>query len=381
MARPMRLGIFLDSTAGILCFYWLSDDTRTLLHTFHSTFTEPVYPVLSILGGSLTLPAVEKLEMDHVPLGFTPEVSRERIGISYSFQFPGSGLYRCSLTGLVFRVTHKGEVMYRTEIWDDMLLQLSNKQPGGPLFSIQCPQDCISELQLPHCEPEPALVSDCLYVGHITDDGMSIIQPLKVTETHVAVRVPHLSGFGIILDRIKKIKAHLMKPIRGQVLLFLRHLHRPLNILSVILLPSNVPLQDVKEQHTDSKFIQAPSFSFFHKGKTYSLHSDPDGFTIQPKDRRPRLRKSLSADEKLRTVRPDFIYQVSNPVLNKLLDELQHCRVITDDEAEDIRTRTRSEKARELIDSVRKKGAEASSKMISALCSNDQYLSNELGLL
>ncbi|XP_038126977.1 uncharacterized protein LOC119773864 isoform X2 [Cyprinodon tularosa] len=437
LARPMRLGIFLDSTAGILCFYWLSDDTRTLLHTFHSTFTEPVYPVFSTLGGSLTLPAVEKLEMDHVPLGFTPEVSRERIGISYSFQFPGSGLYRCSLTGLVFRVTHKGEVMYRTQIWDDMLLQLSNKQPGGPLFSIQCPQDCIGELQLPHCEPEPALVSDCLYVGHVTDDGMSIIQPLKVTETHVAVRVPHLSGFGIILDRIKKIKAHLMKPIRGQVLLFLRHLHRPLNILSVILLPSNVPLQDVKEHHTDSEFIQAPSFSFFHKSKTYSLHSDPDGFTIQPKaaqffenygpnyhatfeitlptsteevtvmvrsleeekvwdyvlhlpvsvspasaeDKRPRLRESLSADEKLRTVRPDFIYQVSNPVLNKLLDELQHCRVITDDEAEDIRTRTRSEKARELIDSVRKKGAEASSKMISALCSNDQYLSNELGLL
>uniref|UniRef100_A0A3Q2E0H5 B30.2/SPRY domain-containing protein n=1 Tax=Cyprinodon variegatus TaxID=28743 RepID=A0A3Q2E0H5_CYPVA len=48
LARPRRLGIFLDSTAGILCFYWLSDDTRTLFHTFHSTFTEPVYPVFSI---------------------------------------------------------------------------------------------------------------------------------------------------------------------------------------------------------------------------------------------------------------------------------------------------------------------------------------------
>ncbi|MED6240386.1 hypothetical protein ATANTOWER_020323 [Ataeniobius toweri] len=282
-----------------------------------------------------------------------------------------------------------------------------------------------------------ALVLDCLSVGHITDVGISIIQPLKITETHLVVRVSHLSGFGIVLDRFKRFKDFLTKPIRGQVLLFLRHLHRPLNILSVILLPSNVPLQEVKRQHTESKFIQAPSFCSFHKSKTYSLHSDPEGFTIQPKtfqffenygpnyhatfeitlpastekvtvmvqspeeenvwdyvlhlpvsaspapadEKRMRLGKSLSADEKLRTVRPDFIVQVSNPVLDKLLDELQHCRVMTDAEAKEVRTRPRSEKARELIDTVRRKGVEASSKMISALCSNDGYLSSELGLM
>uniref|UniRef100_A0A3B3TSJ8 CARD domain-containing protein n=1 Tax=Poecilia latipinna TaxID=48699 RepID=A0A3B3TSJ8_9TELE len=83
----------------------------------------------------------------------------------------------------------------------------------------------------------------------------------------------------------------------------------------------------------------------------------------------------------LRSVRPDFIDHVSNPVLDKLLDELQHCRVISDAEADQIRTKPRVEKARELIDTVRKKGAEASSRMTSALCSNDPYLSSELGLL
>ncbi|XP_014877342.1 NACHT, LRR and PYD domains-containing protein 12-like isoform X2 [Poecilia latipinna] len=280
LARTRRVGLFLDWPAGILCFYWVSDDTRTLLHTFHSTFTEPVYPSFGVLAGSLTLLTVEKLETDHVPLGFTPEVTRERIGVSYSFKFPGSGLFQCSLTGLVFRVTREAELTYRTQIWDEMLLLTANKQPGGPLFSIECPQDCIRELQLPHCRPEAALLPDCLSVGHITDDGMSVIPPLKVTETHVVVSVSHLSGFGIVFDRIKKF---LTKPIRGQVLLFLRQLQRPLSILSVILLPSNVPLQDVKEQHTGSKFIQAPSFCSFHKGKTYCLHSDPSGLTIQPK--------------------------------------------------------------------------------------------------
>ncbi|XP_008420138.1 NACHT, LRR and PYD domains-containing protein 12-like isoform X2 [Poecilia reticulata] len=430
--QPMRVGMFLDWPAGILCFYWVSGDTRTLLHTFHSTFTEPVYPAFTVQAFSLTLLTVEKLETDHVPLGFTPEVSRERVGVSYSFQFPGSGLFQCSLTGLVFRATREAELTYRTQIWDEMLLLSANKQPGGPLFSIECPQDCIRELQLPHCQPEAALLPDCLSVGHITDDGMSVIPPLKVTETHVVVSVSHLSGFGVVLERIKKF---LTKPIRGQVLLFLRQLQRPLSILSVILLPSNVPLQDVKEQHTSSKFIQAPSFCSFHKGKTYRLHSDPAGLTIQPKTaqffenygpnyhatfeitlptrtedvtvmvRSPeeeniwdyalhlpapaspdpavqrRLGESLSAEEKLRSVRPDFINHVSNPVLDKLLDELQHCRVISDAEADQIRTKPRAEKARELIDTVRKKGAEASSRMTSALCSNDPYLSSELGLL
>ncbi|XP_007543926.2 NACHT, LRR and PYD domains-containing protein 12-like [Poecilia formosa] len=154
LARTRRVGLFLDWPAGTLCFYWVSDDTRTLLHTFHSTFTEPVYPSFDVLAGSLTLLTVEKLETDHVPLGFTPEMSRERIGVSYSFKFPGSGLFQCSLTGLVFRVTREAELTYRTQIWDEMLLLTANKQPGGPLFSIECPQDCIRELQLPHCRPE-----------------------------------------------------------------------------------------------------------------------------------------------------------------------------------------------------------------------------------
>ncbi|MEQ2276401.1 hypothetical protein XENORESO_019217, partial [Xenotaenia resolanae] len=65
LSQPRRLGLFLDWPAGILCFYWLFGDTRTLLHTFHSTFTEPVYPAFAIIHGS-TLSIVEKLEMDHV---------------------------------------------------------------------------------------------------------------------------------------------------------------------------------------------------------------------------------------------------------------------------------------------------------------------------
>ncbi|KAJ8362293.1 hypothetical protein AAFF_G00384680 [Aldrovandia affinis] len=38
------VGVFLDWPAGTLSFYSVSSDTLTHLHTFHTTFTEPLYP-------------------------------------------------------------------------------------------------------------------------------------------------------------------------------------------------------------------------------------------------------------------------------------------------------------------------------------------------
>ncbi|XP_076145450.1 NACHT, LRR and PYD domains-containing protein 3-like isoform X2 [Alosa pseudoharengus] len=39
-----RVGVYLDWPAGTLSFYSVSSHTLTHLHTFHSTFTEPLYP-------------------------------------------------------------------------------------------------------------------------------------------------------------------------------------------------------------------------------------------------------------------------------------------------------------------------------------------------
>ncbi|XP_072530483.1 uncharacterized protein [Salminus brasiliensis] len=45
LPQSKRVGVYLDSPAGTLSFYSISPDTHTLthLHTFHSTFTEPLY--------------------------------------------------------------------------------------------------------------------------------------------------------------------------------------------------------------------------------------------------------------------------------------------------------------------------------------------------
>ncbi|XP_062387677.1 stonustoxin subunit beta-like [Sardina pilchardus] len=39
-----RVGVYLDWMAGILSFYSISSGTLTHLHTFYTTFTEPLYP-------------------------------------------------------------------------------------------------------------------------------------------------------------------------------------------------------------------------------------------------------------------------------------------------------------------------------------------------
>lgn len=69
LARQKRLGLFLDWSAGILCFYSLSGDTKTLLHTFHTTFSEPLYPAFNVFSSSsLTLSKVAKPKVPNVSI-------------------------------------------------------------------------------------------------------------------------------------------------------------------------------------------------------------------------------------------------------------------------------------------------------------------------
>uniref|UniRef100_A0A665UEZ4 CARD domain-containing protein n=1 Tax=Echeneis naucrates TaxID=173247 RepID=A0A665UEZ4_ECHNA len=84
--------------------------------------------------------------------------------------------------------------------------------------------------------------------------------------------------------------------------------------------------------------------------------------------------------KKLCAVRAEFIQRVSDTVLNQLLDKLLQRGVISDEEMESARTKSRPEKAKDVIDSVRRKGEEASSILIAALCQLDPCVSRELSL-
>uniref|UniRef100_A0A667WUG8 B30.2/SPRY domain-containing protein n=1 Tax=Myripristis murdjan TaxID=586833 RepID=A0A667WUG8_9TELE len=58
-----RVAVYLDWPAGSLSFYRVSSDTLIHLHTFHCTFTEPLYPVFRFglrSGSSAALCPIEK---------------------------------------------------------------------------------------------------------------------------------------------------------------------------------------------------------------------------------------------------------------------------------------------------------------------------------
>uniref|UniRef100_A0A671WIY7 NACHT, LRR and PYD domains-containing protein 3-like n=1 Tax=Sparus aurata TaxID=8175 RepID=A0A671WIY7_SPAAU len=373
---------------------------------------------------------------------FKPELLTESRKMSYRFRCPGSGVFRCESTGLVFVMVQEAELLYRTVQWDKSLLRSAGKVAAGLLFDITCSEDsAVCQLHLPHCEVMDApLPEGLLSVVHITDDGMNFLEPLEITDTHVVVTVSHFSALGIVKNFIKWFLNNT-KTVCGKVLLFLgqpnpktqrRKLH-------VFLLPWNIHQDVVSAQQRYSENIQVPSKCKFIEDQSYTLHC-PQAVKIQPKSanfdlefgpdyypafevrlattteevtlivkdqremvvwehdvdltdssrRTPQMNvpaedlvpaeDDVPADEKLRVIREEFVKRVSEPVLNGLLDKL-YPDVISNEEMQSIRKQSvPQDKARDLIDAVEKRGPKASSVLITALCELDQYLSSQLKL-
>lgn len=50
-----RIGIYVDKNAGILSFYSLLPESMEHLHTFHCTFTEPLYAAFGVCRENATI--------------------------------------------------------------------------------------------------------------------------------------------------------------------------------------------------------------------------------------------------------------------------------------------------------------------------------------
>ncbi|XP_034005388.1 caspase recruitment domain-containing protein 8-like [Trematomus bernacchii] len=332
-------------------------------------------------------------------------------------------------------MAQEAELLYRTVPWEESLLQSAGKQAAGPLFDVKSSVEAaVVQLHLPHSETEDALLLDgLLSVVHITDEGLSILEPLEVTRTHVVVKVPHLSLYGLVCDILKRV---LFLRIKGKILLFLRPPGREEQILDVHLLPNNVLQEKVAEQHSCAVHITISSDCELDIYHSYSVHCEPEGFFIQPEsktfdsrfgpDYYPTFQVSLTtntervalkvkdqggnvvwnyrvslevprrqlsqridpaesrvpSDQWLLSVRAEFIQRVSLPVLNDLLDKLLESEVISESEMESARTKSRNDGARdgarEVVDTVRKKGAAACRVLINALRELDHLLYEEL---
>lgn len=86
--------------------------------------------------------------------------------------------------------------------------------------------------------------------------------------------------------------------------------------------------------------------------------------------------------DELARVRPTFVEKVSTQMINQLLDDILLDGIINDMEKESITEENtiRSDKARRLIDAVRRKGERASRSLIAHIQSRDPELSAVLAL-
>ncbi|MGL5840434.1 MAG: SPRY domain-containing protein [Aeromonas hydrophila] len=57
-----RMGIYLDWNAGTLSYFIISAGRLYHMYTFHTTFTEPLYPALSVYNYNDTVTLCERLE-------------------------------------------------------------------------------------------------------------------------------------------------------------------------------------------------------------------------------------------------------------------------------------------------------------------------------
>ncbi|KAL2096841.1 hypothetical protein ACEWY4_006048 [Coilia grayii] len=110
------------------------------------------------------------------------------------------------------------------------------------------------------------------------------------------------------------------------------------------------------------------------------LHSDRKVKGVPVTPAVPAL--AQDADKLLDAVRTQFVEKASLPLLKQLLDGLQEECVLNTEEAEAVleEQSARADRARYLIDVVRKKGCKASQKMIAQLRQKDASLAETLGL-
>ncbi|XP_053198795.1 NACHT, LRR and PYD domains-containing protein 1b allele 3-like [Scomber japonicus] len=369
---------------------------------------------------------------------FTPDITVDENEETYRFHCSGPGLYQCTLTGLVFHMEGEGDVVYRIVSWNHRILANHHKKPAGPLFDIKCLQQSVCQLHLPHCEIRSTGGCEFLTVAHVIDEGIEFITPHKITETHVIINIIEFSGFGMVKDEDSP-----PDPVRALVLLFYRPPTDPdaESVLNVLLLPKNVVLRDVlrmrKEYTRDERYIEISPHCDLIPKQEYTLSTSPedDSVLVQPKkakfyeelDRnyfpsfqvifkqimkniklflidtnsssnvwesevfltptevrnsQRQSSQSLPSTQRLKYIRTGFIDGISGPVLQSLLDKLFEKKVITEPERESANDmQNKRDKARFVIDTVRKKGEAASSEMIELLCEIDPFLCKHLGLI
>ncbi|XP_071065458.1 caspase recruitment domain-containing protein 8 isoform X5 [Dasypus novemcinctus] len=356
-------------------------------------------------------------------------------GNRYSVCFPAAGSYMWPATNLGFVVRAAVTVEMAFASWGqhlDLALQHHEQwMVAGPLFDITAePGEAIAEIYLPHFIALQAGEVDVAWfqITHFKDEGMVLEQPARVAPLYAVLENPSFSLMGVLL-RIAS-GTRLSVPITSTTLLYY-HTHPEECKFHLYLIPSDASITkkiDEEEAHFQGKRLQtSPPLEPLNFGSRYVL-SGSTHLEITPKEMRLSYRSPGEihpfskvyagqmtekiqleiTDKRLGTlvwetsVKPvdlQFCAASATPSfsgaafmkkyrrslqarmgdLGGVLDDLQDCEVLTENEKELVeQAPTRQKRNETLLRLVENKGGQALEKLYESLSERDPYLMNSI---
>ncbi|XP_061898857.1 uncharacterized protein LOC133646931 isoform X3 [Entelurus aequoreus] len=342
----------------------------------------------------------------------------------YSFQC-GPGKFECSLSSLRWICTDTMSFKYRFEPWWEHKdkLEAIHYIAGGPLLDISVDEGQFDDVYLPHwiCTAANSSLLEHFAVLRVDDDGYILEKNCEVTSSHVRLPHPIFSVKGVIIRFSHLLGISL--PMKCKVLIYKTkktfltlHVHvilcdpaleKELDKETYVKIEKPHPEEPMKLDEQFSLKVDVDSAKIYPNKLRLKHESDPNFFEVYVKSPgseftlmlesaagevwRCEIRQNdyenatpIGPDcvQVLLRVRGEFVQRISEEVMYQLLDDLLGNGDLNDGEKDAIIQKSPicAGKARELIDSVRKKGEATSRNMIVYLQQRDPTLSTKLGL-
>ncbi|XP_072000789.1 uncharacterized protein [Engystomops pustulosus] len=221
-------------------------------------------------------------------------------GSIYHLSLTSPGLFRCSQSGIQFRVTQPVTIEYEVESWSNYSEILQTLHGGyeiiGPLFNIKSrlQPNIVATVYLPHCLCIEGFTGDKSLIRcfHYKDDNVVLEAPSRTEAMYAVLDNPSFSCIGVILYPLTLLKEELIKliPYHGMVLLFCNTIARDdliqRFILHLYLLPRIRTMEkqvEISEMRFSFQRISKPpqTESLYFK-KKYKIHG-PMAARVFPK--------------------------------------------------------------------------------------------------
>eukprot|EP00079_Xenopus_tropicalis_P031932 XP_017945703.1 PREDICTED: NACHT, LRR and PYD domains-containing protein 1b allele 5-like [Xenopus tropicalis] len=178
-----------------------------------------------------------------------PQIYPQRIGTKYRLVVPREGLFRCSETGLQFRVESPADIEIEIGSWVEFLRLLHQYRYDivGPLFNITVKSGRVSAVYLPHyvCLRGGDVDIRTFRVAHYKDDNMILESPTSIEPFYVVLENPTFSPVGVIKLQPSPNGRRRNIPTHGIVLLYSRY--KTGYTIHLYLMPHDVSLKKVTE--------------------------------------------------------------------------------------------------------------------------------------